>query len=77
MEEWWKAIVDGKRRGGTEKILTILTRIRSVEQKNKVFFYRYYLCVYILHNTADYKIVNVFFSNLLQKSDGKFFLFNG
>lgn len=49
--EWW---------GGTEKILTILTRIRSVEQKNRVFFYHYYLYVYILHNTS-YKIVNVFF----------------
>lgn len=47
-------------RGDSEKILTILTRIRSVEQKNRVF-YHYYLCVYIPHNTS-YKIVNVFFT---------------
>lgn len=40
MEEWWKAMHKQTMGGGgdAEKILTILTRIRSVEQKNQVFF---------------------------------------
>jgi len=38
MEEWWKAMCTDGGRGDAEKILTILTRIRSVEQKNRVFF---------------------------------------
>jgi hypothetical protein len=44
MKEWWKAI-EGER-GDTEKILTILTRIRSVEQKNRVFLSLLSLRVY-------------------------------
>lgn len=47
MEEWWKAMYIDGGRGDAEKILTILTRIRSVEQKTRVFFYHYYLYVYI------------------------------
>lgn len=46
MEEWWKAMYTDGGRGHAEKILTILTRIRSVEQKTRVF-YHYYLCMYI------------------------------
>lgn len=60
MEEWWKAITDTARWGNTEKILTILTRIRSMKQKNRVFLSLLSLHVYSPYNTG-YKIVNVFF----------------
>lgn len=72
MEEWWKAITDAARWGNTEKILTILTRIRSVKQKNRVFLSLLSLNVYSLYNTG-YKIVNVFFLTCYKNLIASFF----
>jgi len=72
MEEWWKAMYTDGGRGDAEKILTILTRIRSVKQKTRVFLSLLSLRVYIPHNTS-YKIVNVFFTTCYKNLMSKFF----